>query len=271
MACDFAHMPGALQEARWKARLTPLLGSGFSQLADPEIPSWTEFLERLLGHPGVELSGPEHARLHGYLDRGKFRRAASVALKAAPSEVYLQLFEQSFGARRTPTVAHMQLVRLNAPLVITTNYDSLVEDSYALKHRRAPGVFTYRSAEAVRHSLWSWTTPVVLKVFGSAENPFDVVFDENSFSDLLFSSDLRSVLSTVFSQTVVVALGYSQDDPAARALFELASTLERPHYVVLGEDRADEADWWRDELGLEPIRCAAGEPMHDFLHAITEN
>jgi hypothetical protein len=63
--------------------------------------------------------------------------------------------------------------RLRPPLILTTNYDTLLEDAYAAEYGLAATVYTYRDAAVVQRSLQTnrlTNRPVIFKIHGQLTN-----------------------------------------------------------------------------------------------------
>ncbi len=179
-----------------------------------------------------------------------------------------------------PAEIHRQAFRLNPPLIITTNYDRLLEDAFASRYERAATVFTYREAASVQRLLQSGNRsgrPVIFKLHGSIDEVEGIVLSERDYRKLLYENPgYRLVLSAIFLTHVVVFLGFSFGDPELRLLLEQhrESLKHRSHpdYILLPASSTSsiERRRLREDFGLQVIGYDAAEG-HSAVHAFVSH
>lgn len=174
----------------------------------------------------------------------------------------------------------MKLFQLHAPIFITTNYDLLLEDAYAIEFKKSAPAFTFKDAPVVQRFLQShrqWIDrPVIFKIHGSVASPSEAVLSEMDYRQLLYREPgYRTVLSAVFVTKVVLMLGFSFADPELTILTEsLREWLKHrssPDYIVLplGQKAAVEKKRLREDFGLEVIEYEP-TPGHPELNQLID-
>lgn len=174
------------------------------------------------------------------------------------------LFEETFdppGAR--PAEIHRALFRLAPPLILTTNYDRLLEDAYAQEFLQAANVFTYQQSDQVQRYLLRDRVskrPAIFKLHGSIDQPDDIILSERDYRDLIYRQPgYRIMLSAIFLTHVVLMLGFSFADRELMLLLEsVRESLKRgtfPDYIFLARSNSGSVERrrWRDDFGVEVI------------------
>lgn len=157
-----------------------------------------------------------------------------------------------------PTEIHEDMFKLNAPIILTTNYDLLLEDAYARKEDKAANVYTYRDTDLAlttieenRRRILSQgnnqdnkrydVRPIVFKIYGSISAPSDIILTERDFTKkIVKQADLPDLLSKIFITSTVLLLGFSTFDVELTMLLDnLRSALRyesTPDYMVLSKE-----------------------------------
>jgi len=109
--------------------------------------------------------------------------------------------------------------------IITTNYDRLLEQAALRSQKHGDAIVTYPEKDDFTKSMLRDPSPsYILKIHGDlADNDSSIVLSKESFDELYqgaLSSKYKQVIGTILrSSSVILFLGYSHDDPYARALF----------------------------------------------------
>jgi len=163
-----------------KGDLIPLVGSGVSRQTDPPFPSWSGLLEEMirlaLYKKGINTTKAKNLRR---LVKKDILRAAE-ELKTVLDKLgeYDDFIRSTFAPRSVkPAEVHKAIFDLSAQLILTTNYDKMLEDACVTKYQRMPTVHTYREAELVDSSLKYEDRPVIFKIHGDVGKR-DIIFSE---------------------------------------------------------------------------------------------
>lgn len=284
MAFDAATIPPQLVDAVSSGRWVPLIGAGFSKQSSPEVYSWGELLGKLREKCLAEdyVTQEEAAELEALTAQGQFllvaehlRRKLSGDYEEVMKGIYLPA--QPF----VPSAAHEALFRLKPKLIMTTNYDRLLDDAVARAKGYAPRSYTYEQAAEVAKWVQGGEpgdVPVIFKLHGDVAVPESLVLTESDYRRLLFrETGYRLVLSAIFLTRTVLMLGFSADDPELRLL--LASHREALDYqgtsdfsLLAVEAGSVKQERLREDFGVRVIPYtpdAADHPeLLDFLEAL---
>jgi hypothetical protein len=276
MSFDLTTVPARLVEAAQHRNLVPLLGAGISRQAKKTaFPNWRELLDFLIDRALTKkyikkAEGNEMSRL---LDKGQYLMVAEQLRYNLPTDEYTSLLKEAFNpAGAKPTEIHKAIFRLNAPLILTTNYDLLIEDAYAQVHGQTANVYTYRGASEVQQSLQIrqlTDRPIIFKLHGSIDEPSSIILTEQDYRKLIYQeTGYRTVLSAVFVTHVVLMLGFSFSDRELTLMLETLrvalKSQSSPDYIFLPEDAAGEVESrrFREDFGVEviPFKPTKGYP-----------
>lgn len=266
MPIDLSQIPIKLIEATKAKRLIPFVGAGISAQTGLDFPNWRQLLEKLneLAVRSGSVTDLEEVEIRRLLDRGLYLMAAEELRYRLPVDAYETFLVETLDpVDAVPAEVHRQLFRIDPRLIITTNYDRLLEDAFASRYQRAATVFTYRDAASVQKVLQSGSRagrPVIFKVHGSIDEVDELILSERDYRRLLYESPgYRLVLSAIFLTHAVLFLGFSFGDPELRLLLEQhrESLKHRsdPDYILLPTTAVSSVERrrLREDFGLQVI------------------
>jgi hypothetical protein len=266
MPFDPSLIPSRLLEAVRTRTLIPFIGAGVSAQAGGAFPNWSSLLldmrDRAV-HAG-SLSSEHGAEVETLMARGNYLMAAQAVRHSLPTSEYLWMLEEKFKPRGVrPAEVHRALLRLHAPMYITTNYDRLLENAYAQVFGETASVITWQnalSAEQVVLNARRTDTPIIFKIHGTIDNLDSVVLTELDYRKLLFEArGYRLILSAVFLLHTVLMVGFSFTDPEIRLLLETHREALKhqahPDYIFLPADSVGPVETHRlhEDYGVQVI------------------
>lgn len=209
-------IPQPLLQATKSSRLIPFIGAGFSRVF--KLPTWNELIDDIAGVVGF---APEIARLYGdFLQLAEFLAIRQNGLGLLRSRLDKLFNSTSIDISTSP--AHLLLPRLRAPVLYTTNWDTLIErafDHVGVKHNKIVTVHDFLRADP--------TLPAIVKFHGDFIDDQSLVFTESSYFSRL---ELESPLDIRFRSDILgrtlLFLGYSLSDINIRYIwFKLQKLL----------------------------------------------
>lgn len=229
----------------------------------------------------VPLVGPDF--VHGTPSWSSLRAGLEPTLETVPFEETLEALSRhrwsayellDSAPERTGEIpsGYHALVRLRAPLIMTTNFDDLIERAL-VERRLTPSVYTFRRADAVLHRLGDTRSdrPVVFKLFGSAEDPRGAILStEPLYAAVYEDTTFVSALQLIFAKRTVLALGYSPRSPELDAIRSiLDNTGSWPPEAMYAIAQTDDAAW--DDLGDWPVNAipCSDDELTDLLDRIS--
>ncbi|WP_437727191.1 SIR2 family protein [Sorangium sp. So ce861] len=256
--------PKGVIDAYKNDELAIFVGSGLSTAPDVVggFPRWHELPSRLL-EAGISL---------GDID-DDFNRAFQLLFPAAPKpqkhrslEVLLaaldllrahlveqRLYQDVLNAVFRPDIfapgdAHLAIYELNAPLVITTNYDLLLERALRAGNYTT---YTWREANSALGDIEK-KRPVLFKVHGTVERADTVIMTMREYDDIQGSERYVEVLRHILQQRTFLFVGFGMNDPHDLDLLlqrnaRVFKQQGRVHYALVKDPDAA----WRDRLNRE--------------------
>jgi hypothetical protein len=273
-----------LRQAVVARNLVPFVGAGISRQASPIFPSWNILLHDMKDNAIKYgwLPTAEGNQIDELLAQNQFLMAAQDLKYRYPTDAYERFLQDKFDPPGVgPANIHRALIDLNSPLILTTNYDGLLEDAYAARFGRNATVWTYGNAPQVANFLHRPTvpgTPYVFKIHGSINDPPGIILSEHDYRDLIYEQPgYRMVLSAIFITKVVLMLGFSFADYELRLLLEaMRESLQHrsdPDYIFLRSSDVNDVQKrrYREDYGLEVITYdpTPGDPeVLQFINAL---
>jgi hypothetical protein len=277
--------PIRLRESLASGKLVPFVGAGVSMHAS-SLPSWSELLEQLLSE-GVGrrfIDQNEEQRLRQLKQSQRLDELATELVRALPKSLFVGTLERLFDrdAQTADLTAHGAIVSLGPSMVLTTNYDRLLEHAIARIIGRSPAVFTHLSADNFLRRLngpLSQKRPLVLKLHGDITDPSSIVISRNDYSRILHDNKaLHAAMSVVLATRTLLFLGYSLRDRDLLHWLEAQAALVKqsgsPHYMLVDpeKDTASNARDLLDTYGVEVVefpwrRSASG--LKDALASLS--
>jgi hypothetical protein len=249
MSINLDKLPMRLKEAARTGNLVPFIGAGVSRQAQTAtsnaFPTWSELLVNLAELAAEEeaITSDEKQQISDLINRGKFLMAAQAVRSAMATDSFDHYIKSRFmPPDAQPGRIHQALFKLHPSLVLTTNYDRLLEDAYASLYGKTPDIATYKDAQEVQRFLQSRhqspERPLIFKLHGTAASPSGAILAELDYRKLLYQEPgYRMVLSAIFLTRAVLMIGFSFSDPELTALVEaLRESLKHgssPDYIVL--------------------------------------
>ncbi|CAN96383.1 hypothetical protein sce6216 [Sorangium cellulosum So ce56] len=228
--------PNGLVSALRAGRAVAIVGSGLSCAAG--APSWKALLLGLAAEAD-DIQPHERSRLAKALaamESGRFLDAASVLKSVLDGEFQgaivrqlrqrqrLVMDEEVVAGRRSgplfkerghpepislrPTVSHWYLAQIGFRAVITTNYDSLIEDAWPLPR---PAAYSWSYEDLIQHIQRG--EQFILKIHGDERHPGDMILAREDYGGPLFNSRARGALKALLATSQPFWIGYGHNDP----------------------------------------------------------
>lgn len=206
-------LPTELIRALCAGECVAFIGAGMSRGA--ALPDWGQLIARLAGELGVDTKDVD------YLDLAQWHRERFG--HAALAEIIRQTFGTST-VPALPTLAHYLLLSLPVRLVLTTNYDDLIERALAAL-KRFP-VKVARQEDVVRTGRTGEVC--VVKIHGDADRAEEIVLSRDDYDEFFERRPAMALLleGLLLNQTFFF-VGYGLRDPNFRQLFSRIGRMLR--------------------------------------------
>ncbi|MGC3983279.1 MAG: SIR2 family protein [Pseudorhodoferax sp.] len=217
-----------------RRRFVVFVGAGASRWAKPaaggSFKDWIQFLNAANSKVGAKrIRG-----IIGDLIAGNEYLLASEMLKQNLAEKWVGLLNQEFQQAADVSRLHKAIINLSPRLVVTTNFDKLIENAWAQNNNSSyPTVISQIDSEAFR--LFRDQEKYLIKLHGTIDAPRGIVFDKTSYLGSAFNNPYYAdLLATLLLTHTVIFVGFSMADPAVAMIVENAAhrfPSTRPHYI----------------------------------------
>lgn len=255
-------LPESLVAAARDRRLMLFVGSGASQPAG--APSWRELLQEMIdecGREAIELSDEDE--LNDIVANGSTDDLLMAAdyLKDTMKVAFAELIERRFSPAQLPVQAVHESIASLAPVgVITTNYDSLIEDALPDGYKTIVPGDQFNEARAAED--------FVLKLHGTREAPNDVVIGTADYHAIFDDKATQATVARLFQQYTVLFVGFGMADPDTLTLLvrlrKAFGGQGKRHYALLERGRIGRVrrEYLRDHLQVQTIPYTASTKDH---------
>lgn len=214
-----------LRELRRNKHLIPFVGAGMSMSLG--LPSWTQLIDFIARELDYD---PEVFRLSGdNLQLAEYYVEVYGSIGRLRSELdrLFALPDEDIRASRS----HEALVRLELPLIYTTNFDRIIETAFDL---HGPGCYVIGNIDDIMRAPQGVTQ--VVKFHGTFSDDDSLVLTESSYFDRLgFESALDIKLRADILGKCLLFIGYSLKDINIRFMLYKLSKLREQMRSELSE------------------------------------
>lgn len=219
-----------------RQRAVLFIGAGASKWAKPKgggsFKDWPTFLLDAAKHATdkkIRLLIEKRVRARDYL-------IASELLKSTLQEKWRTILTQEFQQAADISRLHKALISLNQRVIVTTNFDKLIENAWNdTAPIRYPQVIGQIDEKVFR--MFRDDETYLVKLHGSIDKPEEIVFDKTSYQNTAFANRFYAeLLGTLLLTHTFIFIGFSMDDPAVSLIVESHAHRfpgTRPHYIFL--------------------------------------
>lgn len=179
------------------------------------LPSWPWLVNRMHREIAIHTPEVEHESLRAFFIEEGPLDCAQLFRQTVGEANYREFLAAQFDSARQPfiqtTPSHAELVRLNLPLLFTTNFDELIEAAYreaALPLRVSITEEQFRAHRAGREA------PHLVKLHGSIDQPDTIVLTRSDYATARRDRQkMLSLLRHEMSDAAFLFVGFSLSDP----------------------------------------------------------
>jgi NAD-dependent SIR2 family protein deacetylase len=187
-----------------QSRLVFFVGAGASVAAG--YPLWQTATEQALRQAtdkGLEAIATEYAKKK--LQQQKYYEVFDILREELPESTFYNIAESVFSGGREPSEIHRLLTRVQCRGIITTNFDTCLEQAAVLENRGLP---LQDIAEAVASDKF-----FVAKPHGSILTPRQMVLCTSDYKRVEANGTYRQLVAQCVSENQFLFMGYSMRDP----------------------------------------------------------
>src|SRR5437870_4863374 len=135
MPVDLSKIPEHLIRAAADGRLVLFIGAGISKQAESKesdiLPNWPELIKEMTAIAAAEdLDHDDAVVIEKHVLEGRYLIAAQALRDSIDAVKFEHYIRNRFQRNVKPGRIHCSLLKLRAPVIMTTNYDLLLEAAY---------------------------------------------------------------------------------------------------------------------------------------------
>jgi tetratricopeptide (TPR) repeat protein len=276
--------PQPLLDAYRDHRLAILFGSGLSMAPDvqPRFPRWNELPDRLLDEVARQSAWtPKQIQLkrdffkEGYvslesmlteLDALKTALRSVRKYRAALTSIFMPVSP-------APGDVHRALVDLGVQVLLTTNYDELLEAVEGPPARRA---YTWRESERALEDIEEGRK-VLFKIHGTADDDESVVMTVREYDKAAAHVPYQRTMSYLLARYTFLLVGYGINDPLdLDMVFSLNAgafgVAAKTHYALMHRSvSATDRDRWQRTMNIQTVPYDDHGDLPAILRALAKH
>lgn len=196
---------------------------------------WPTFLKKAATNLTSE---PVTTSALSMIDRHDYLMACEIVKASVRPEQWTEAVVSEFSQISDPSALHRAIAQLNPRIVVTTNFDKIIENNWAAVDslvERYPAVITTLTADTFK--IFRDDREYLIKIHGSIDDPDSLIFAKEDYSKRAFSNWIyNEFMHTLMLTHTFLFVGFSMEDPAISLLVEVFAqkyNSQRPHYIFL--------------------------------------
>ncbi len=255
-------VPPILAKESAQNNLILFIGSGISMSSG--LPNWGNLLSIMMNHIDIQpLNDIDKKEIDSLMKESKYLLVAEEIKERMSKKSFKTFFKKTFLNKELESNStHYAITEIPLSAIITTNYDSLIEDAYNRKTK--PDLLNHYDVDSLSDVV-SNKSFYLLKIHGDASRVNTIVLSRSDYREMLFKKNIQHALRTVFSQNTVLFIGYSINDLDIRLIIEsLRYDFENytpKHYALMNGEKIGniEASRWEKDYGIKILKYKASK------------
>lgn len=226
-----------------RQKVVLFLGAGVSSSAvtrsGKRMKGWSVFLTDACHSLEAKLA----AEIQSFIEERDYLLACEM-LQEAHGEHWPDLIVKEYGQSAEPSDLHAALISLDQRIILTTNFDKLLEAAWENKFGQSthfpiviPGI-----PEKAFRALKDYSRKYIIKIHGSTDDAENVVFSRSQYIKSAFANPkYTDFLDNLLLNYTFLFVGFSMDDPAITSLMEGYSFRykdARSHYMFSSSQKS---------------------------------
>jgi hypothetical protein len=238
------------------------VGAGLSRPAG--YPGWGELMQLVVQETG-QLVRIETGELQALLEAGKFADVADQCRELLGRTSFSKVLRRALAQGRPPPEAtHRAIVQTPYACIVTTNFDTLLEDAYGLWSDVGIPKAPTGVGLAGQGTLLLDGAFFVLKAHGTIHDDASMVFTSEDYRRIIHQNPaFTAMMSAILLSHAILFVGYSLGDANFRLLIDSQlttfGTQAPPRYAIMEAVGEHEREILRRTAGIEVISYPRGQ------------
>ncbi|WP_299223184.1 SIR2 family protein [uncultured Psychroserpens sp.] len=198
------------------------VGAGMS--IEAGLPSWGQLITNLidLAENKAWISKDRISEYRKLQKEGNQFLLLAEELKVELGDDFYEYIENTFGNPKiNPTNTMISILEIKSSMIITSNYDMLIENAYIKLNGSMPSTFKYSQSREIANNYWKEKF-FILKVHGDAKSDVNgIILSQKDYRKTLYREiGYKSILQSIFSTKSIFFVGTSMTDPEFNLLLD---------------------------------------------------
>ncbi len=245
------------------------VGAGCS--FDADLPTWKELLEALIDETYRRAPPDDETRqeIEQLLAEGKDLVVAQYCRSKLREYGFSQLMKKQMSSYdHSKAETHKILSTIKFKAILTTNFDTLVEDFFLDENAT---VYTAQEFEKALPPMGK-TTPII-KIHGTLDKPKSIVLTGTDYRKTIFGNiNFRNYLKGLFQSSTVLFVGYSFADKNISLLLQELLTSQpdetRMHYAIMANTGNIMNNYFLEDMNVFVLSLKTRWNAYDQLHSV---
>lgn len=252
-----------LQDIKYYSELGKLsifIGAGVSKLSG--LPSWWDLIVNMADDIGYSYNIDKNGKAH--FSSEEYLKIPQMYFIEKGKELYKKKVINDIGKPVEPNEIHDLIMSLNPTNILTTNYDTLIEQS-AIKFGK-----NYSVINSNKNVSNAKTNHYIIKVHGDFSSEF--VLKEQDYLDYEKNFILiDNIVKTVFATNLVIFIGYGLNDYNIKLILNWVKNVQsdsfvKPIFIHTGERLNElEIKYYHDSRSIRVLDCNDFTSNKDYL------
>jgi hypothetical protein len=201
--------------------------------AGNRIRDWENFLRHAASRIDVDA---DRSLIDRLINEKEYLMACEILKESHDPNIWADLIYNEFSQVGKPSELHKAIVKLDQKIILTTNFDKLLESTWpeiSSSSTHHPQVLSSISSDTFK--IYKEDRNFIIKLHGTIDDPEGMVFAKADYAKKAFSNWVYNefVESLLITHTFMF-IGFSMTDPAISLLVENYAQkypTARPHYI----------------------------------------
>ncbi|MGB7061012.1 MAG: SIR2 family protein [Candidatus Zixiibacteriota bacterium] len=227
-------IPDAVVEAYKKKKLVLFVGAGLSAMCG--LPTWKQLMLQFIKEcENHSCDGKQLRWLKAWHGKREYARVAERCYQILPTDSFIGVLTKACKKKSNPGGLHKVITSLELPCLITTNYDQILERSYAQFKRTTVSVFTHLPAQiSVANDEDGF---YIFKIHGDIDRPETLIVTQSHYDGIMKNNkSLELYLNAILFNHKLLFVGYSISDPDINYFLDFLKTklgaYARSHFAI---------------------------------------
>lgn len=250
-------IPNDLVEQVSNRKCVLFIGAGVSRAAG--LPGWRDLLLNLLKYcDNSNIKVEDLSDIQKKIDDKLYPEAAEMIIDCMnrddPIQFHRFIKDEINKKNAKPTLVHKIITQLPIEVILTTNYDKLIERAYSDYKGFEPDNFSLSDQFTLVQNRIQTAKGFVLHVHGSIDVPDKIIIKKRDYNELMRCEGCNSIYQQLISSNTILFIGFGLEDPnflhQMDKLKQIFGTSNCNHYAFMSSKNAQK---WRnrDESSLD--------------------